>query len=844
MTEKRRACTVLIVMLIALIPGVLALAESDRLTLKIYELPKPGDPNIVYRAERAIVDAFLAKPENRNLDLVPFVGLRAEGMDMEVGPLMGIAGGVAPDVLYVNFRKSDSYVQEGFLRPMDEFIIAESRKAGIPLDPDHPFSDDEVPEVLRHRVPKPVWPVIYRAGPDGKKHVWALPHAVLVMALMTRKDLFLAAGLDPEVVPRTWDEFYEAAAKIHDPERGIYGVALCSGPLAGWHFMSFLWSAGARAVAQDEHGEWRCTFDTEEAVQAFDFYRKVVSGPVEKYGKTYEGVAYHDPDMNMKWVQGKIGMLFWYLDSNILAQVNPEEVGLGPVPRGPGGLSSSELNCRMMGLSATTTDPEILQKAWDYIWYHDSIEARKISTDLFVKNGFGRFANPEWLEAFGYTEYIRQVPESWLKTFRDAIRSGTPEPYGKNCDLVYIELSRPLGVIATTDYSGMTDEERLESIRETAKKAVAVTNRKMLNILSPEEERFRKRVALGVAALICAVFWFVFYRVYRDFTPDWARGKGWDFGRYKWAYVLLLPAALTIILWQYVPLARGSVIAFQDYKIVRDTHFVGLANFADILFDPLFWKYLWNSTFYMLLSIGLCFWPPIFLAILLQEVPRGKILFRVLFYLPAVTSGLVIAFLWKNFYEPSDQGLLNQLVLAYNVVPEWIAHTIPLMGWAEHLVLDTQKWLQDPKLAMLCVMLPQLWAGIGPGCIIYLAALKSIPDDFYEAADIDGAGFTKKIRHIVIPYLKPLIIINFVGAFIAAFKSANYIFIMTGGGPAEATHVLGYEIFIRSFMYLKFGIGTAMAWVLGSLLIGFTGYQLRILSRLQFKTAGQEENEA
>jgi len=143
----------------------------------------------------------------------------------------------------------------------------------------------------------------------------------------------------------------------------------------------------------------------------------------------------------------------------------------------------------------------------------------------------------------------------------------------------------------------------------------------------------------------------------------------------------------------------------------------------------------------------------------------------------------------------------------------------------------------------VCMILPQLWAGIGPGSIIYLAALKSIPDEFYEAADLDGAGFVGKIRHIVIPYLKPLIIINFIGAFIAAFRSANYIFIMTGGGPGDATRVLGYEIWVRSFLYLKFGIGTAKAWILGSLLIGFTGYQLRMLSRIQFKAVGEAEHE-
>jgi multiple sugar transport system permease protein len=140
---------------------------------------------------------------------------------------------------------------------------------------------------------------------------------------------------------------------------------------------------------------------------------------------------------------------------------------------------------------------------------------------------------------------------------------------------------------------------------------------------------------------------------------------------------------------------------------------------------------------------------------------------------------------------------------------------------------------------MLCIIIPGIWAGAGPGSIIYLAALKSIPEDMYEAADVDGAGIWTKIRHIVFPSLKPLIIINFVGAFIGAFKAMENVFVMTGGGPNYATHVMGLDIWHNAFLYLKFGFATAEAWIMGSMLIGFTMYQLRILKDLRFSTAGR-----
>jgi multiple sugar transport system permease protein len=231
----------------------------------------------------------------------------------------------------------------------------------------------------------------------------------------------------------------------------------------------------------------------------------------------------------------------------------------------------------------------------------------------------------------------------------------------------------------------------------------------------------------------------------------------------------------------------------------------------------------------MLLALGLGFATPILLALGLHEVPRGKIFFRTLYYLPAVTTGLVIIFLWKQFYDATENGLLNQIVAIFS-------QALVSLGLLEQRP-EPINWLGDPKYALLAVIIPLIWAGMGPGSLIYLAALKSIPEEMYEAADIDGAGILSKVRNITLPYLKPLIIINFVGAFIGAARAFDSVFIMTGGGPVFSTHVAGLEIWFSAFMYLKFGYAVAMAWIVGALLVGFTLVQLRILARVQFKTA-------
>ena len=143
------------------------------------------------------------------------------------------------------------------------------------------------------------------------------------------------------------------------------------------------------------------------------------------------------------------------------------------------------------------------------------------------------------------------------------------------------------------------------------------------------------------------------------------------------------------------------------------------------------------------------------------------------------------------------------------------------------------RWLDDSRTALFSCVLPMLWAGMGPGCLIYLAALKGIPDDLYEAADIDGASFTDKILFVIVPTLRPLLIINFVGVFIAAWQAEANVLAMTAGGAG--TEVAGLHIFYKAFIFLRLGPATAAAWVLGCLLVGFTLYQLRILSRVEFR---------
>ena len=821
MPLTRRLLTISLVCLLGGISGLSCAApkKQDQLVLRVWALPLKEDRSIPQKANWAIVQRFMElHPE---IKLEGFRGITAPGLDQEVGPLLAIAGGVSPDVLYVNFRISDSYITQGFLYPLDDYVKQWAKE-----------------EDLSKRIYAPVWPVIKRKG-----HVWAIPFQTYVMAMAYRKDLFREAGLDPERAPKNWDELYEYAQKLTIPDKGQYGMAVFSGPHASWWFVEFLWSAGGEAVKEMPDGSWRAVFNDDAAVTALKFYQKLGRARWSRNGKHYMGVAYRDTDYAKLWQLGKIGMTFTYLNDEMLATVNPSLVGIAPVPLGPTGLRGNELNCAMMGINSQTKDKRVRDAAWEYIRFWSSEEATKIRVKYFIESGLARFVSPKLLRKYGYRQYLKEVPKGWEQTFDASLRAGRPEPYGENCENIYAEMTPPLDTVwlkDRVDYKAELD------------KAVAHCNEKLMGIVPPEIMKFRRRVAAIVVVSLALLFTLVFRLVVRSFSSDYesndaigAKKRRKRKSRATWrrnvfAFFIMSPALISVALWAYYPLMRGSLMAFQDYRIILGSKWVGLDNFSEVLFTPQVWKAFWNSFQFMLLSLGLGFFTPIILALMLHEVPRGKILYRTLYYLPAVTTGLVIMFLWKFFYNPSPAGLLNKLLSNFNsLVLEHINAALAFIHIPAKLpLLQDQTWLGDPKLAMLCVILPIIWASVGPGCIIYLAALKSIPEDVYEAADLDGAGVLHKIRHITIPYLRPLIIINFVGAFIHAFRSFDFIFVMTGGGPMYATHVAGLEIWYNAFLYLKFGYAVAMAWLLGSLLVGFTVFQLRILSKLQFKTAG------
>jgi len=285
--------------------------------------------------------------------------------------------------------------------------------------------------------------------------------------------------------------------------------------------------------------------------------------------------------------------------------------------------------------------------------------------------------------------------------------------------------------------------------------------------------------------------------------------------------LMSLPALLSFFLFKYYPIYRAIFISLYDYKIIDPPGtFIGLKNYIDLFNISLVLK-SWENTFVIfILGFLLGFWVPLVQAILLNEIKKGNTLFRVLFFLPAAAPPMVVLVVWKYIYNP-DFGLLNNIL--------------------EKIGLSGLGWLNDPSLSKLSIALPGILGGGGLGLVyggalsifIYLAAIKSIPNELYEAANIDGAGFWQKIRYIMVPNITYIIVIQFILALITGFKLFDAPFVLTGGGPVNSTRTVALNIYYYAFQLNKMGFASAIAVTLFLLLVIMTVIRF-IISRDEF----------
>lgn len=255
-------------------------------------------------------------------------------------------------------------------------------------------------------------------------------------------------------------------------------------------------------------------------------------------------------------------------------------------------------------------------------------------------------------------------------------------------------------------------------------------------------------------------------------------------------YLFLFPAFAVLVVFFFIPFFQTFGLSFFDYSSsIYNPTFSGIDNYIKLFNEPVFYKVMLNTFLYLVIAVPFLVIFPLFIAILINQKIRGITLYKILIYLPVIVSIVVAAIAFKWLY--ANQGILNYLLSLLDIKP---------IGW-----------LVDTNWSLVSVALVTIWKGVGYYMMIYLASLMSIPQDLYEAADIDGANFIQKHLTVTVPQLMPTIALVSTISTISAMKVFAEIYVMTKGGPLNSSKTIVYYIYERAFENLDLGYASALA---------------------------------
>ena len=277
------------------------------------------------------------------------------------------------------------------------------------------------------------------------------------------------------------------------------------------------------------------------------------------------------------------------------------------------------------------------------------------------------------------------------------------------------------------------------------------------------------------------------------------------------ASLFLLPNIIGFLVFHMGPVFYSFWLSLSEWELLLPPKFVGLGNYSTLLFeDELFWISLRNTVVYSLVLIPGNLILSLILALAINRPLRGITVFRIVYFLPVVTSMVAVAMAFRWLYS-YDWGLINYLL---------------------HLVgIPPVKWLSDSRIALPAVAMVAIWKNAGYNMVIFMAGLQGIPQALYEASEIDGANGWSKFWRITLPLLTPTIFFVTIMSVIGSFQVFGSVYLLTGGGPGYATTVYNYYLYLNAFRFFRFGMAAALAYILFAILVVLTLLQWRLFGR-------------
>ena len=274
--------------------------------------------------------------------------------------------------------------------------------------------------------------------------------------------------------------------------------------------------------------------------------------------------------------------------------------------------------------------------------------------------------------------------------------------------------------------------------------------------------------------------------------------------------LFISPWLIGFIAFTLYPFVCSIYYSFTSYDGISEPVFIGLNNYKDFFEDPLIKKSLYNTFYYAVVSIPLGVVWGICVALMMNLKVRGIAIYRTFFYIPSIVPIVASSMIWLWLLNP-QYGIINGLI--------YLIFKVPGPGW-----------IADPALAKPSLILMGLW-GIGQTALIYLAGLQDVPQRLYESAELDGASSFKKLIHITIPLISPVILFNVIMGLINTFQYFTQAYVMTGGGPADSTLFYALYLYNNAFRYFRMGYASAMAWIMFLIIL--------ILTMVMFKSSSR-----
>ena len=273
-----------------------------------------------------------------------------------------------------------------------------------------------------------------------------------------------------------------------------------------------------------------------------------------------------------------------------------------------------------------------------------------------------------------------------------------------------------------------------------------------------------------------------------------------------WGYLFLAPMFLLLVVFKFIPMVQALYLSLTNYDLLSPPRFIGLRNYVDLLGDPLFHQSVAVTVYYVFGTCVFIWFLSLAAALIFNAPLPGRNFLRTLYFLPAIVPVVVYAIIWLFMFHP--YGLANATLQSLG---------LPSLGW-----------LGDRRAAMPGLILSALWRFVPYFMIIYLAGLQNIPNEYYEAAAIDGAAGAQVFRYVTLPLLRPTVLLVIILSIVFMSKVFTNVLIMTGGGPGSATRVLSLFIYQTGFQYFKMGLASAASMFLLFGTMVFTLLQLRI----------------